>query len=254
MSFLVQLDAFHGPLDLLLYLVRKQELELVELSLSKVAQQYLEYVEVLEQIDADAVGEFLDVASTLLEIKSRRVLPMEIEEEEIAEEPRKELVGRLLEFKRYRDAAEQLEQRGVAWSLRRTRFVDPNQRPSVDPAEQPLAGVELWDLVSAFARVMRQRLPADPEPETILYDDTPVHVHMLSVHKLLCEASGPVSFAALFPEGPVHKSTLIGVFLAILELVRHHFALATQQARFGEIMLELGAVEPPADFGEMVAA
>ena len=254
MTFLVRLDAFHGPLDLLLYLVKKQELELATLSLARVAEQYLEYVEILEKIDADAVGEFLEIASTLLEIKSRAALPSETEEEALPEEPKQELVERLLEFKQFRDQAEQLEQRGAEWRQRSPRLAEQVSRADVDPSEQPLVGVELWDLVSAFARVMQQRLATEPEPETIVYDDTPVHVHMREIYTKMISADQPIGLPNLFPEGPVHKSTLVGVFLAILELVRYGYAMASQEHRFGEIMLERGTIELPANYGETLAA
>lgn len=253
--FLVQLDAFHGPLDLLLYLVRKQELEPCELSLSRVTQQYLDYVELLEAIDADAVGDFLEIASTLLEIKSQRVLPAEGEPEEAIEEPRQELVGRLLEYRRYRDAAHRLEARGLDWLRRSERIAERSAAPrATDPADQPLEGVELWDLVSAFARVMRQRKPTEERVQRIVYDETPVHVHMQRVDAALRAAEAEVPFPDLFPSGPVHKSTLIGLFLAVLELVRHRHALATQRERFGEILLAPGPVPLPADYGAAPAA
>ena len=248
MAFTVQLDAFHGPLDLLLYLVRKQELEIVELSLARVTEQFLEYIALLEALDVDAVGDFLDVASSLLEIKSRRVLPLEQEEPEPEEEPREDLVQRLLEFKQFRDEAERLQEMRQAWSQRRPRIAKPIEPHTLDPSDQQLAGVELWDLVSAFARVMRQR-QADDEPETILYDETPVHVHMRRVYDRLTEAKDPLPMAELFPVERVHKSTLVGVFLAILELVRHRHALAEQPERFGEITLQVGPVELPSHIG-----
>ena len=160
MQFKVQLDAFHGPLDLLLYLVRKEELEIAELPLALVTEQYLAFVDLLQRLDVDAVGEFLDVASLLIEIKSRRVLPQAEEATEEIDEPQEDLVQRLLEFKAYRDAAGRLEERGAEWRLRRTRSAGPPSEVSIDPADQPLVGVELWDLVSAFARVMRERLTA----------------------------------------------------------------------------------------------
>ncbi len=245
LAFEVHLDAYHGPLDLLLYLVKKEELPISELPLAVVTQQYLDYVAVIERLDPNAVGDFLDVASLLLEIKSRSVLPSA---EEAAEgqplddetiESTGDLVQRLLEFKEYRDAAAKLETLRLDWSKRYTRTVAPS-RADVDPADQPIEGVELWDLVSAFARVMRDRLAPAKLPETIYYDETPIHKHMLRIDALLRATAGPVPFEDLFPEGPVHKSTLVGVFLAMLELIRYRHALAHQPERYGPITLEAG--------------
>ncbi len=246
-AFQVQLHAYHGPLDLLLYLVKKAELPIAELPLADVTMQYLDYVSVLERLDPDAVGDFLDVASLLLEIKSREVLPA-AEAEEIGEpiddasiESPSDLVQRLLEFKEYRDAASRLESLRVDWSKRYARAAVAPRRGEVDPSERPIEGVELWDLVSAFARVMRERL--EPEQETTLYnDETPVHVHMERIDTRLREAGEPTPFENLFDADRVHKTTLVGVFLAVLELVRYRHAVAQQPQRYGPITLEPGPV------------
>jgi segregation and condensation protein A len=244
MRFAVKLDIFRGPLDLLLYLVRKHELEVAEIPLALVIDQYLEYIAVLEQIDVDAVGDFLELASTLIEIKSRMVLPGDEEVAQELEDPRQELVRRLLEFKQYRDAASMLEERGRA---RRDRFArvasDMSTRP-IEPHEQPIQEVELWDLVSAFGRVLKAKL-ATRGPENIRYDDTPIHVFMQRIDARLRQ-EGRVAFAAFF-DGAVHKSTLIGMFLAVLQLMRYQHARAAQGELFDEIWLEAGSEMLPAE-------
>lgn len=240
MSFRVTLDIFHGPLDLLLHLVRKQELEIASLPVASVTQQYLDYVAVLEQLDVDSIGDFLDVASTLLELKSRLVLPTVDDEtpldanDEALDDPRRDLVARLLEFKKYRDAAAELEHRGADWRKRFARVAPDVPTRTNDPSEQPVAGVELWDLVSAFGRVMQEKLEP-PAPTSIPYDDTPVHVFMRRVYDRLVAERG-VRFSELFGES-VHKSTLIATFLAVLELVRHGHALAEQSQQYGDLLL-----------------
>lgn len=250
-AFQVQLDAYHGPLDLLLYLVKKSELPIAELPLAQVTLQYLDYVAVLERLDPDAVGDFLDVATLLLEIKSREVLPTaeeaadgepldgSLEGAEI--ESPGDLVERLLEFKEYRDSAAKLETLRIDWSKRYARqAAQPRRRPT-DPSERAIEGLELWDLVSAFSRVLRERL--EPEQEaTLYYDETPVHHHMQRIDRLLREAARPVPFEELFPENRVHRSTLVGVFLAVLELIRYRHAVAQQPERYGPITLAAGAV------------
>src|SRR3974390_512426 len=105
MDFRVELDIFRGPLDLLLYLVRKHEVEIVDIPIAKITDQYLEYLAVLEQLDVNAVGDFLAMASMLIEIKSQQLLPRGDEVEDAVEDPRQQLVERLLEYKKYRDAA-----------------------------------------------------------------------------------------------------------------------------------------------------
>ena len=240
--FRVELDEFHGPVDLLVYLVREAELEASGLSVAKVTNQYLEFLTTLEQLDVDSVGDFLDMASVLLEIKSRSVLPGEDEVELELVDPREELVRRLLEYKHYRDAASMLEERSRQWSECFPRLAsDMPSRPR-SPAEQPIQEVELWDLVSAFGRVLKARqTPAGPE--NIRYDETPIHVYMQRIDGRL-RREGRVPFTAFF-DSAVHKSTLVGMFLAVLELVRHHHALAAQPELFGEIWLEPGEAPLP---------
>lgn len=238
MSFRVQLESYSGPLDLLLYLVRKAEVDLNDIPVAQIAEQFLEHVSVLEQIDVDAVGDFLDLASMLIEIKSRQVLPRADEAEEIeVEDPRQELVQRLLEFKKYRDAAALLEERARQWQERFPRAASDLPARRNQPAEQSISGVELWDLVSAFGRVLREKLKAS-DTASITYDDTPIHVYMRSIDEQV-RAAGRIHFFDLFPEA-VHKSTLVGMFLALLELVRYRYAVANQSARYGDIVIEPG--------------
>jgi segregation and condensation protein A len=236
MAFSVQLDIFRGPLDLLLYLVRKHEVEITEIPICSVTDQYLEYLEILEQMDVDAVGDFLDLASTLIEIKSRMVLPRGGEEEGDFEDPRQDLVERLLEYKKFRDAASLLEDQSRCWQQhfsRQTNDLPPRQR---NLAEEPIHEVELWDLVSAFSRILRENQAQ--RPSNIVYDDTPIHVYMEMILDSI-NAKGRVAFSQLFRPG-MHKSSMIGVFLATLELVRHYNVVFQQNSLFGEIWLIRG--------------
>jgi segregation and condensation protein A len=237
MNFRIQLDLFQGPLDLLLYLVRKHELDVVDIPITTVTDQYLEYIAVLEFIDVDAVGDFLDVASLLIEMKSRAVLPGDEEVQTELEDPRQELVRRLLEYKQYRDAASMLEERSREWRQRFPRLANDLPIRQIAPDQQPIQEVELWDLVSAFGRVLKAK-NAVPRPESIRYDDTPIHVYMQRIDGRL-RREGRASFTTFF-ESSVHKSKLVGMFLAVLELVRHQHARADQQMLFSEIWLEPG--------------
>lgn len=237
MSFRVDLQVFRGPLDLLLYLVRKHEVNIWDIPIAQIIDQYLDYLEILEQIDVNAVGDFLDMASTLIEIKSRMVLPQAEEtEEEVQEDPREELVQRLLEYKRYKDAASMLDDRSRQWQLRYERVANDLPPRRVDLADQPISELELWDLVSSFGRIMRQNVASGPT--NIVYDDTPITAYMARIHRSLIE-HGRASFSEMFEEG-MHKSAMIGVFLAVLELVRHHSVRTEQRDTHGEIWLTRG--------------
>jgi segregation and condensation protein A len=233
MSFLVNLDIFRGPLDLLLYLVRKHELEITDIPMALVTDQFLQYLDVLQVLDVNDVGEFLDMASTLIEIKSRLVLPRGGEETEDIDDPREDLVQRLLEYKKFRDAASLLEEQSRQWQRRLPRMANDLPPRQVDLAGQPLQELELWDLVSAFGRIVRES--QIPQPSSIVYDDTPIHVHMQRIHEQMVR-EGRASFSQMFQPG-MHKSALIGVFLAILELVRHHSVRTQQGDLHGEIWL-----------------
>jgi segregation and condensation protein A len=237
-EFRVDLDVFRGPLDLLLYLVRKHEVEITEIPIAPITEQYLSYLEVLKELDCNAVGEFLSMASLLMEIKSQQVLPRCDEVEAIVEDPREELVRRLLEYKKFRDAASMLEERSRQWQQRYPRLANDLPPRERNLAEEPIQEVELWDLVSAFGRILRDSIQA--HPSNIVYDDTPIHVHMGRIFARL-QQEGQLRFGDLFEPG-MHKSRLVGLFLAILELVRHANVRVSQNRLFGEIL-----VLPPPD-------
>jgi segregation and condensation protein A len=242
MSFRVDLNVFTGPLDLLLYLVRKHEVEIVDIPIATITDQYLEHIDVLRELDVGEVGDFLALASTLVEIKSQQVLPRADEIEDAVDDPREELVRRLLEYKKYRDAATTLEERSRDWQQRYPRLssdLPPRQR---NLAEEPIQEVELWDLVSAFGRIMRDTEAA--RPSSIVYDDTPIHVYMAQIHARLLE-QGQLSFGDLF-DPSMHRSTMIGIFLAVLELVRHQQVRVEQNQLFGEVWIlpNLECTEP----------
>lgn len=239
MDFRVNLDTFRGPLDLLLYLVRKQEVDLQDLPIAKVTEQYLEYLEVLQQLDVNSVADFLDLASTLIEIKSRLVLPHGGEEPEALDDPREDLVQRLLEYKQYKDAASMLEERGRDWQRHVSRLASDLPPREIAPADQPIHEVELWDLVSAMGRILRENKVM--RPTTIVFDETPIQVYMRRIHEKIA-AHERASFSEMFEPG-MHKSAMIGVFLAVLELVRHHSVRAEQNDLHGEIW-----IVPDADF------
>lgn len=242
MDFRVELDLFRGPLDLLLYLVRKHELDICDLPIALITEQYLTHLEVLQQLDVNDVGDFLEIASTLIEIKSQFVLPRGGEVAETFDDPREHLVERLLEYKKYKDAASRLDERSRDWQQHYPRVAaNPEARP-IDPLEQPIREVELWDLVSAMGRILRESQVASPT--AIVYDDTPIQVNMQRIHARLID-EGSVAFSAMFQPG-MHKSAIVGIFLAILELARHHGVRTEQRELHGEIWVVPGEGFDPA--------
>lgn len=235
MSFKVDTDFFRGPVDLLLFLVRRHEVDVTEVALAGITAKYLEYIEVLKEISIDMVGDFLEVASILVELKTRAVLPRNEQETEVVEEsdPREGLVARLLMYKQFKDASVLLEDHGRQWQNRFPRMANDAPREKIDMADQPIHEVELWDLVSAFGRVLRDNRPVPQE--NIKYDETPIHIYMQRIHQRIVRQKS-LSFSELFEPG-MHKSAMVGIFLAVLELTRHHNVLAQQNDLHAEIMI-----------------
>src|SRR6476646_4347522 len=194
-DYRVELDAFSGPLDLLLYLVRRQEVEILDLPIAKIAAQFLE---VLQALDLDLIGDFVVMASSLVEIKSRMALPgPEVPPElvEADEDPRADLVRQLLEYKRFKDASRRLEDHAADWQQRYPRLTDDRPRGGSDPSRDLIKEVELWDLVSALSRVLRKN--TESTPSTVLYDETPIAVYIERI-KARVQAEQRVSFSSFF--------------------------------------------------------
>jgi segregation and condensation protein A len=239
-EFKVDLEVFAGPLDLLLYLVKKHEVDVTEVPIARIAAEFIAYLDVLEELAIDQVGEFVELASVLLEIKARALVPRPEETEEPAELVREDLVQRLLEYKQFRDAAAILEDRARQWELRFPRVAaEPAARG--EPAPVTIADVHVWDLVGAMSRVLRKR--ERRRPRQIIHDDVPIERHVERIEALV-QAQGRVAFTTLFDD-EMPKSRVVGIFLAVLELVRRG-RLATRQERlFDEIWLEKPAAVPP---------
>jgi segregation and condensation protein A len=235
-AYRVELDVFSGPLDLLLYLVRRNELSIVDLPIAPITAKFQRYLQILEFIDLDLVGDFLVMASTLAEIKSRLVLPQAEEEPvepEAAADPRGELIQQLLEYKKYKDAAKALEVRAAEWQERYPRLSEDRPAQENDPATDRIKEVELWDLVSALARVVERKVIE--AKANIRYDDTPISAYVEQIGQQVRQEQR-VAFTALFHNVNL-KSKIIGIFLAILELLRHHHFHAEQTDDFGEIWI-----------------
>ncbi len=242
--FTIDLNRFNGPLDLLYHLVKKNELDILNIPIATVLEQYLDHIAVLEALDVNAAGEFLALASTLIEIKSFEMLPGEEVVETEIDDPRKELVRQLLEYKRFSDRAAALERRGRDWQKRHPRLANDLPARPKNLAEEPIREVELWDLVSAFSRLMRESSPKSVQE--VVYDDTPIVTHMKRIYNRL-RLERRLALRQLFEPG-FHKSRMIGIFLATLELVRHEHAVVRQDELFGEIELRYHAGGKSLDF------
>lgn len=233
-EYRVQLDIFSGPLDLLLYLIRRDELDIEDISVARIADQYVEYIKFLDHLDPNAAGEFLVMAATLAEIKSRALLPTPpLEKMDTEDDPRAVLVTKLLEYKRFKDAARAL---GTAADERAKRYI---RKPAKLPKELDgvqLEQVQVWDLLKAFNRVMTS-IGEGPKLHDVRYDETPIEEIAEEIVELL-EHEGPSKFSTLFGELKT-RSEIVGRFLALLELTRQRRVRFEQTALFDEIYLFL---------------
>jgi segregation and condensation protein A len=233
----VKLDLFEGPLDLLLHLIKKSEVEITDIPIATITDQYLAMIEGLADLNLDNAGEYLVMAATLTFIKSRMLLPpVPGEDDELDEDPRTELVQQLLEYQRYREAAGHLLGRTL---LARDVFAGPGE--TLDPAGPGEDGprvrdATLGDLLEALRGVLER--VARPRPHEIFRAMRSVAdcVHAILARFALDER---VEFGTLF-EPETTRSDVIVTFLALLELVRLKVVLAQQEERFGMIVLSLG--------------
>jgi segregation and condensation protein A len=234
MEYQVNLETFRGPLDLLLYLVKRNEVDICDIPIARVTEQFLQYLQVIDLIDVEWAGDFLVMAATLMELKSRMLLPRDEALPDQEADPRLDLVRQLIEYKKFKDASALLDAEAERQFCRVPRqTVEPQTGP--DPAQQPLQAVELWDLVSAFGRLMRETLAI--QPRQIVVDETPIHVYMEQIAARL-QQEGRLPLTVLFTP-PHTRGRLLGLFLATLELTKTGTIIAEQPETFGDIWLAL---------------
>jgi segregation and condensation protein A len=236
-SHTVKLDLFEGPLDLLLHLIKKNEVEITDIPIATITDQYLALIEGVAELNLDTAGEYLVMAATLTVIKSRLLLPSTPgEDDEFEEDPRAELVQQLLEYQRYREAAGHLASRPL---LARDVFTapgEPLERGGAEADGPPVRDATLGDLLEALRGVLERT--ARPAAHEILKPMRSVAecVHSILAHFALADR---IEFRDLF-EPEVSRGDVIVTFLALLELVRLKVIRAQQDERFGAITLALG--------------
>lgn len=236
-EYRVNLEVFAGPMDLLLYLVRKEEVDIYNIPIAKITEQYIHYIQLMQKLDLDLAGDFLIMAATLMEIKSAMLLPRteaEESQEAHADDPRAELVRQLLEYKRIKDAANMLAD---AAEQREQRFTRPdtilsglkkNDEPEVD-----LDQVSIWTLLEAFDAVMKAT--GRTSSYSHITDETPIDLYQIEVlHRL--QSEGPMTFEKVF-QGKTNRFAMIGLFLAMLELMRNQLIRVEQPENKGPILL-----------------
>jgi len=243
-EYKVKFEVFEGPLDLLLYLIKKEEVDIYEVNLTKLATQFIEYIEMMREFDLEIAGEFLVMASTLMYIKSRELLPVDqqaqLEGEEEGEDPRWELIRQLVEYKKFKDAAAQLQVLEATQENVFPRVPPKLEFASDKPAPKP--DVSIFDLLNAVNTVLKRFEKRDPtrdifEDKWTVSEKIEYVIRILSTHEA-------IRFSELF-EDATSRSEVVCTFLALLELIRLKQLIVAQSEDFGEIEIKKRPAAPP---------
>jgi len=234
-EYKVQFEVFEGPLDLLLYLIKKEEVDIYEVNLTKLATQFIEYVDLMRQFDLEVAGEFLVMASTLMYIKSRELLPVDqqvaVEPEEEGEDPRWELIRQLVEYKKFKDAAAQLQTMEERQENIYPRLPGKIEFHSeVEPKKETLG---IFDLLNAVNAVLKRFQDKTAGQREIYEDKWTVSEKMEFVLKTITERPS-VKFSELFATA-ANRAEVVCTFLALLELIRLKQLACVQPEPFAEI-------------------
>jgi segregation and condensation protein A len=240
----IKIPAFEGPFDLLLHLIRENKLDIYDIPISVITSQYLEYIEIMKELNLEIAGDFLVMAATLIQIKSRMLLPPD--EEAAAEEqedPRLDLVQRLLDYQKYKEAASELRTKEEEWM--RVFHKEPLAEEGEEEGELYLFDLSLFDLLDAFKKILDK---APPDIVSITRETLTVKDKMSMVMEIL-EGKEAVRFEDLFRDG-VSRVQLIITFVSLLELIRLGLARVYQEKQFGNIWVinpanQITAVQEP---------
>ncbi|HLZ32764.1 MAG TPA: segregation/condensation protein A [Nitrospira sp.] len=249
LPYQVRIENFEGPLDLLLHLIKKNEINIYDIPIAMIARQYLAYIEAMKELNLTVAGEFLVMAATLLQIKSKMLLPVDetAEDEEEGPDPREELVRRLLEYKTFKEAARQLDTQERMWREIYTRTPNLSEE-HLEGDDQLLENVGLFDLVDALQGILNR--DQGKSLIEIIPDNLTVRDRMNAILEAL-EGQESISFVSLF-EASSHRLVIIVTFLALLELIRLRTARVFQTESFGPILVSraFSLVPDPAELDD----
>ncbi|MDF2037246.1 segregation/condensation protein A [Cytobacillus oceanisediminis] len=239
----VKIDAFEGPLDLLLHLINRLEIDIYDIPVSEITEQYLIYIHTMKELQLDVASEYLVMAATLLAIKSKMLLPKHDEEEledefgmEMEEDPRDELVERLIEYRKYKEAAEELKEREQDRSLMYTKppadlseYVNDSQQEKAD------LNVSLYDMLGALQKLLRRKKLQRPLSAKVARQEIPIEKRMSEIVDQLRDFKGRKKFTDLFPISD--REHIVVTFLAVLELIKRKEILVEQDRNFSDIFV-----------------
>jgi len=240
-QYQIKLPVFEGPFDLLLHLIRENQVDIYDIPIAQITDQYLQYLQTMRELDLDVASSFLVMAATLLSIKAKMLLPTPPNEEEEVEDAREELVHDLLEYLRFKDAAAEMT---TLLAANHRQIARPNVQElymELFSEENPLNGKTLSDLQGAFQKVLARAVEQDPvlslERSQVTLQDRLQHLY-----RMLCEQQSGITFTAAFADC-TQKIEMVLTFLALLELIRQHVVRIHQGSVYGEIYLYAGDLE-----------
>jgi len=253
-EYKVQFEVFEGPLDLLLYLIKKEEVDIYEVNLTKLATQFIAHIDLMREFDLEIAGEFLVMASTLMYIKSRELLPVDqqvqVENEEDGEDPRWELIRQLVEYKKFKDAAAQLQTLEARQENIFPRV--PGKIEFESEAAPAKPDVSIFDLLNAVNAVLQRFQKREGAAREIFEDKWSVSEKIEFVRNIIAER-GAVKFSQLF-EQAANRAEVICTFLALLELIRLKQLACAQSEAFDEIEICRASSIAPAPVAETIPA
>ncbi|HDX9578210.1 TPA: segregation/condensation protein A [Bacillus pseudomycoides] len=240
MQYNFKVEAFEGPLDLLLHLINRYEIDIYNIPVAEITEQYLSYIHTMKELQLDVASEYLVMAATLLQIKSKMLLPkyeedVEDSSEEFIEDPRQELMERLIEYKKYKQVATQLKEKEQERAQLYTRPPLDFMMFQKEEDEKLPIDVTLYDMLAAFQKLMRRKKVQRPVTATVTRQEIPIEQRMGDVLKQLELAGGRQSFYDLFVDDD--RDMVVVTFLAILELMKHQKIVIEQEHNFDEIFL-----------------
>lgn len=233
MTFQVRLDIFEGPLDLLLHLIKRDQMNIYDIPIARLADQYLEYIRAAQQLNLEVTGEFLVMAATLMLIKTRMLLPKpapEPDEEEVEEDPEKLLIRQLVDYSRFKQAAAELAEREGFGMVRAGR---PPQGPPGDAEEPFVTELTVYDLVVSYKQMLAALVP--PSPSRIVRDQVKIEDKMREITARLSRSRSGIRFSLLIRG--LGRLDVVVSFLALLELVRQRRVVVQQPMPFGDLTI-----------------
>ncbi|HZG55430.1 segregation/condensation protein A [Paenibacillus sp.] len=242
MSVTYKLPSFEGPLDLLLHLIDKAEVDITNIPISEITDQYMEYVSLMEELELEVASEFLVMAATLLSIKSKMLLPkppvidLDLDYEENAEDTLEELVHKLIEYRKYKSIAEHLRDKELEQSLVYSREPVDLSPYAVEEPRNPVEGLETFDLLLAFQKALR-RVANRNVVAKIRRDEVSIKDRIRDVLRYLRMEGGRLLFSRLFDESST-RDELVVSFLALLELMKMKKITCYQHGRFEDIVIQ----------------